>query len=52
GPKYPLVEKAINIWVGQVLAASLVLTDKLGKSKDREFRRLLGIFEDELKFLN
>ncbi|CAG8519198.1 14875_t:CDS:2, partial [Cetraspora pellucida] len=33
GPKYPLVEKAMNIWVGQVSAAGLVLTDELVKSK-------------------
>ncbi|CAG8815236.1 46102_t:CDS:2, partial [Gigaspora margarita] len=42
----------MNIWVGQVLAAGLVLTDELVKSKDREFGSLLGISEDELKFSN
>ncbi|CAG8661162.1 26969_t:CDS:2, partial [Gigaspora margarita] len=52
GPKYPSVEKAINIWVSQVSAAGLVLTDELVKSKGREFGRLFGISEDELKFSN
>ncbi|CAG8721892.1 32058_t:CDS:2 [Gigaspora margarita] len=52
GPKYSLIEKAMNIWVGQVLAAGLVLTDELVKSKGREFGSLLGISEDELKFSN
>ncbi|CAG8833174.1 38514_t:CDS:2 [Gigaspora margarita] len=48
GPKYPSVEKAINIWVSQVSATGLVLTDKLVKSKGCEFGRLLGISENEL----
>ncbi|CAG8802715.1 46112_t:CDS:2 [Gigaspora margarita] len=52
GPKYPLIKKAINIWVGQVLATGLVLTDKLVKLKGHEFESLLGISEDELKFSN
>ncbi|CAG8804222.1 1741_t:CDS:2, partial [Gigaspora rosea] len=52
GPKYPLIEKAMNIWVSQVSAAGLVLTDELVKTKGREFGRLLGISEDELKFSN
>ncbi|CAG8756469.1 27758_t:CDS:2 [Gigaspora margarita] len=52
GPKYPLIEKAMNIWVGQVSAAGLVLIDELVKSKGHEFGSLFGISEDELKFSN
>ncbi|CAG8639062.1 10642_t:CDS:2, partial [Gigaspora rosea] len=51
-PKYPLIETAMNIWVGQVSAAGLVLTDELVKSKGREFGSLLGISENKLKFSN
>ncbi|CAG8733153.1 43548_t:CDS:2, partial [Gigaspora margarita] len=49
---YPLIEIAINIWVGQVSATGLVLTDELVKSKGCEFGSLLGISENELKFSN
>ncbi|CAG8796454.1 27727_t:CDS:2, partial [Gigaspora margarita] len=41
-----------DIWVGQISAAGLVLTDELVKSKDRKFENLFGILEDELKFSN
>ncbi|CAG8596091.1 1602_t:CDS:2 [Cetraspora pellucida] len=51
-PKYPSVEKVMNIWVGQVSVASLDLTDELVKLKGHEFKRLLGISENELKFSN
>ncbi|CAG8845742.1 13318_t:CDS:2, partial [Gigaspora margarita] len=50
--KYPLIERAMNIWVGQVLAAGLILTDKLVKTKGCEFRRLLGMSKNKLKFSN
>ncbi|CAG8857536.1 23665_t:CDS:1, partial [Gigaspora margarita] len=29
GPKYSLIEKAMSIWVSQVSATGLVLTDEL-----------------------
>ncbi|CAG8792319.1 41971_t:CDS:2 [Gigaspora margarita] len=42
----------MNIWVGQVSASGLILTNELVKSKGREFGSLLGISKEELKFLN
>jgi hypothetical protein len=50
--KYPELEMAMNLWVSQVSAAGLILTDELVKLKGRDFGQHLGIPDDNVKFSN
>ena len=43
---------AMNLWVSQVSAAGLILTDELVKLKGRDFGQHLGIPDDNVKFSN
>ena len=49
---FPELNKAIQIWTSQAVAAGLLLTDLILQQKGIEFTRMLNIEEDQLKFTN
>jgi Tc5 transposase DNA-binding domain len=48
--KYPRLELAMTIWVQQIIAANMILSDDLLKEKGMEFARALDISEKSLSF--
>ncbi|CAI2171578.1 19620_t:CDS:2, partial [Funneliformis geosporum] len=50
--KFPLFNRAINLWVENVTAGGVILTDLLIKEKARYFAKAFKIPENELVFSN
>ncbi|CAJ0643244.1 1794_t:CDS:2 [Entrophospora sp. SA101] len=50
--RFPELEKAMNIWIGQVSASGLIITDNLVAEKAKNFGEKLGIEKTELTFSN
>ena len=49
---FPELDKAMQIWTSQAVAAGLPLTDLILQQKGIELARMLNIGEDQLKFTN
>ena len=50
--QFPELDKALQIWTSQAVAAGLPLTDMILQQKGIELARMLNIGEDQLKFTN
>lgn len=50
--KFPLLDQAMNLWVENVTAGGVILTDLLIKEKAKIFAQALNIQENELVFSN
>ncbi len=50
--QFPELDKALQIWTSQVVAAGLPLTDAILQQKGIELAQMLDINEDQLKFTN
>lgn len=50
--KYPLFDRAMNLWVENVTAGGVILTDMLIKEKAKSFANAFNIPENELAFSN
>jgi Tc5 transposase DNA-binding domain len=50
--KFPVLDRAMNIWVGNVTEGGVILTDLLIKEKARIFATALGIQESQISFSN
>lgn len=50
--KFPLLDHAMNLWVENVSAGGVILTDVLIKEKAKIFAEALNIQEEELAFSN
>ena len=50
--KFPLLDQAMNLWVENVTAGGVILTDLLIKEKAKIFAQALSIQENELVFSN
>ena len=48
GTKYPLLDQAIRLWIEQVVAGGIFLTESLIKEKARKFAFDLNLPEDSL----
>ncbi|CAG8774375.1 4514_t:CDS:1, partial [Cetraspora pellucida] len=49
GPKFPQVEKALEMWVGTAEQQQLTLTGDVIRQKALQFAKLLNVSEDEFK---
>jgi len=52
GVKFPILDNAMNLWVENVTAGGVILTDLLIKEKAKFFANTFNIQEDELVFSN
>ena len=50
--KFPVLDRAMNIWVGNVTEGGVILTDLLIKEKARIFATSLSIQESQISFSN
>lgn len=50
--QFPELDKALQIWTSQAVAAGLPLTDVILQQKGMELAKMLNIEEDQLKFTN
>ncbi|CAB4436503.1 unnamed protein product [Rhizophagus irregularis] len=50
--QFPELDKALQIWTSQAVAAGLPLTDTILQQKGLELAQMLNISEDQLKFTN
>lgn len=50
--QFPELDKILQIWISQVVAAGLPLTDLILQQKGIELAQMLNIREDQLKFTN
>src|ERR1044072_3548696 len=50
--QFPELDKALQIWTSQAVAAGLPLTNMILQQKGIELARMLNIGEDQLKFTN
>ena len=50
--KFPLLDKAMQLWVEQVISGQIFLTDLIIKEKAAFFARALGLPDSALKFFN
>src|SRR5690242_13562145 len=50
--KFPILERAMNLWVENVTADGVILTDLLIKEKAKIFATAFNIQEDDLAFSN
>ena len=50
--KHPMLELAMNMWVEQVTAGGVIISDSLVKEKGRYFAQELAIPEESLTFSN
>jgi len=50
--KFPMLDYAMNIWVENVTAGGIILTDLLIKEKAKVFAEAFGIQENQLSFSN
>ena len=50
--KFPILDQAMNLWVENVTAGGVILTDLLIKEKAKIFAQAFNIQENELVFSN
>lgn len=50
--KYPMLERAVNMWIEQVTAEGLIISDSIIKEKGHQFAQALAIPEESITFSN